>query len=89
VESGQYLCYDFSIEYIRKGPIYISALSFVNEMLVKLFLSSKIHYLSIPVLMKEILYDKQINLSMSFDNLMQLKKDLEKITLDKSKQYEI
>jgi len=58
-------------------------------MLVNLFLTSKIHYLSIPVLMKEILYDKQINLSMSFDNLMQLKKDLEKITLDKSKQYEI
>ena len=89
VESGQYLCYDFSIEYIRKGPIYIAALSFVNEILVNLFLTSKIHYLSIPILMKEILYDKQINLSMSFDNLMQLKKDLEKITLAKSKQYEI
>ena len=39
--------------------------------------------------MKEILYDKQIDLTMTFDNLMQLKKDLEKITLDKSKQYEI
>tara|TARA_B110000014_G_scaffold264405_1_gene265692 strand:+ start:176 stop:352 length:177 start_codon:yes stop_codon:yes gene_type:complete len=58
-------------------------------MLVNLFLTSKIHYLSIPVLMKEILYDKQIDLTMTFDNLMQLKKDLEKITLDKSKQYEI
>ena len=89
VQSGQYLCYDFSINYIRKGPIYISALSFVNEMLVNLFLTSKIHYLSIPVLMKEILYDKEINLTMTFDNLTKLKKDLKKITLDKSKQYEI
>ena len=89
VQSGQYLCYDFSINYIRKGPIYISALSFVNEMLVNLFLTSKIHYLSIPVLMKEILYDKQINLTMTFDNLTELKKDLKKLTLDKSKQYEM
>ena len=41
VDRKKYPCYDFAIDFIKKGPLYISALSITNEILVDLFLSEK------------------------------------------------
>ena len=53
VDRSKYPCYDFSIDYIKKGKLYISALSILDEILVNLFLDEKISYVSIPLYLEK------------------------------------
>jgi 1-deoxy-D-xylulose-5-phosphate reductoisomerase len=85
VKPGKYPCYDFSLKYIKKGPLYISALSIVNEILVDLFLSEKIPYTSISDLMIETLNNENFDQEMTFDNIIELREILKNKILNKIK----
>ena len=83
VKPGKYPCYDFSINYIKKGPLYVSALSIVNEILVDLFLEEKISYVSIPELMVDTLSNEKFDQEMSFDNIIGIREILNNKILKK------
>ncbi|MBC78713.1 MAG: 1-deoxy-D-xylulose-5-phosphate reductoisomerase [Chloroflexi bacterium] len=85
VKPGKYPCYDFSINYIKKGPLYVSALSIVNEILVDLFLSEKISYISISNLMIETLINENFDQEMTFDNIIEIREILKNKILKKIK----
>ena len=76
VKKGKYPCYDFAYEYIRKGPLYISALSLTNEILVNLFLSEKISYTSIPNYLEMTLSKEFFNQEFNYDNIIELREYL-------------
>ena len=73
VDRKKYPCYDFAIDFIKKGPLYISALSITNEILVDLFLSEKISYISIPKLMNFALDTEKFNDEINFDNIIEIR----------------
>ncbi|MBL06655.1 MAG: 1-deoxy-D-xylulose-5-phosphate reductoisomerase [Chloroflexi bacterium] len=73
VDRKKYPCYDFSIDYIKKGPLYISALSITNEILVDLFLEEKISYISIPKLMISSLETEKFDDQINFDNIIEIR----------------
>ena len=83
VKPGKYPCYDFSINYIKKGPLYVSALSIVNEILVDLFLEEKISYVSISELMVDTLSNEKFDQEMSFDNIIGIREILNNKILKK------
>ena len=73
VDRKKYPCYDFAIDFIKKGPLYISALSITNEILVDLFLSEKISYISIPKLMNFALDTEKFDDEINFDNIIEIR----------------
>ncbi len=76
VKKGKYPCYDFSYEYIKKGPLYVSALAITNEILVELFLAEKISYISISKYLELTLLNQKFNQEFNYDNIIELREYL-------------
>ncbi len=85
VDRKKYPCYDFAIDYIKKGPLYISALSITNEILVDLFLSEKINFVSIVDLMTHALLNEDFDKDVTFDNIIEIRKMLKNKILEEIK----
>ncbi len=77
VQIGKYPCYDFALDYIKKGPLYVSALSITNEILVDLFLAEKISFISIADLMIETLINEKFEYEITFENIIEMRETLE------------
>ena len=77
VQIGKYPCYDFALDYIKKGPLYVSALSITNEILVDLFLAEKISFVSIADLMIETLINEKFEYEITFENIIEMREILE------------
>jgi 1-deoxy-D-xylulose-5-phosphate reductoisomerase len=77
VQIGKYPCYDFALDYIKKGPLYVSALSITNEILVDLFLAEKISFVSIADLMIESLINEKFEFEITFENIIEMREILE------------
>jgi len=77
VQIGKYPCYDFALDYIKKGPLYVSALSITNEILVDLFLAEKISFVSIADLMIETLINEKFEFEITFENIIEMREILE------------
>lgn len=77
VQIGKYPCYDFALDYIKKGPLYVSALSITNEILVDLFLAEKISFISIADLMIETLINEKFEYEITFENIIEMREILE------------
>jgi len=88
VKKGKYPCYDFAYEYIKKGPLYVSALALTNEILVELFLTEKISYISISKYLEMTLLHQVFNQEFNYDNIIELREYLKtrisKLTLNKN-----
>ena len=73
VDRSQYPCYDFSLDYILRGNLYISALSILNEILVNLFIEEKISYISIPIYLEKFLYNEKFDQKFTLDNIIEVR----------------
>ena len=78
VDRSKYPCYDFSIDYIKKGKLYISALSILDEILVNLFLDEKISYVSIPLYLEKFLDKEKFDQNFTIDNIIEVREYLTK-----------
>ena len=78
VDRSKYPCYDFSIDYIKKGKLYISALSILDEILVNLFLDEKISYVSIPLYLEKFLDQEKFDQNFTIDNIIEVREYLTK-----------
>jgi 1-deoxy-D-xylulose-5-phosphate reductoisomerase len=85
VDRSKYPCYDFAIDYIKKGPLYVSALSIANEILVNLFLNEKISFISIADLMSYSLLKEDFEKDITFDNIIDIRKMLKNKIFEKIK----
>ena len=73
VDRSQYPCYDFSLDYILRGNLYISALSILNEILVNLFIEEKISYISIPIYLEKLLCNEKFDQKFTLDNIIEVR----------------